>query len=110
MNILILTCVVLWIGVFGTTISGSVSVYSFLRLLRQEHSTEWDRLGRPTLLMNNSIQNSVKFLRFLAKKDYLSLRDAELTNRAARTRRLLGVQLLLFLLALCISGILLGLR
>ena len=48
-------CMILWF----------VLVARLHRLLRTRHPNIYDSLGRPTLILNNSLQNSGLFLRFL---------------------------------------------
>ena len=60
--------------------------YHFLRELRSRHPQVWDSLGRPTLVMNNSISNGLAVLRFLSRKDYEALDDPGFAQFAGRVR------------------------
>lgn len=60
---------------------GGMALHGFLlRMLRLEHPTIWESLGRPSLIANNSPQNSLATLRFLFKGDYEDLDDAKLVR------------------------------
>lgn len=50
---------------------------AFLRRLRQRHEDTWDSLGRPSLIANNSIENSIKTLRYLFGGHFKELPDPQ---------------------------------
>ena len=52
------------------------------RILRTRHSETYDRLGRPTLFLNNSIRNGAATIRFLLGGHFRQLRDPELLKLA----------------------------
>ncbi len=56
-----------------TTTSYLVVVAVLLNRLRDYYPTIWDRLGRPTLIINNSIGNSGRVLNFILLGEYISL-------------------------------------
>ena len=56
--------------------------WSFVSLLREKYPDKWNELGRPTLIINNSIKNDVAVLSFLKNKGYLSLNDKQLNKIA----------------------------
>src|SRR5262245_25330041 len=49
-----------------------------LRRLKSRHRETFDRLGRPSLIMNNSILNNLLVTRFLLMREYMILRDVGL--------------------------------
>lgn len=60
-----------------------------LSRLRSNHATDWERLGSPTLILNNTIGNTFSVLGFLWKGEYMALHDGEL-SRTCKRLRLLG--------------------
>jgi uncharacterized membrane protein len=60
--------------------------YHFLREMRSRHPALWESLGRPTLVMNNSVSNGLAVQRFLWRKDYEALQDHEFVLLARRLR------------------------
>ncbi len=57
-----------------------------LQQLKRRHPETWESLGSPTLLLNNSMANAARLLRFVHGKHYRELHDDEL-NRIARGLR-----------------------
>lgn len=51
----------------------------FLYVLRHRHRETWTALGEPSLILNNSIMNSVRVQRFVWTGAYRRLADRELT-------------------------------
>jgi hypothetical protein len=49
--------------------------------LKENHEAVWDRLGRPSFL-NNSIQNNILFLRFMAGRKWRDMNDPALRRLA----------------------------
>ena len=47
----------------------------FLQRLRQKYPQIWESLGRPTMVLNNTIRNSFAAQRFLRRREYESLGD-----------------------------------
>ena len=52
----------------------------FLRLLRTRHEERWISLGRPSLVLNNTITNGIAVTRFLWRKEYMELEDEQITR------------------------------
>lgn len=65
----------LFISHFALGISGFVSQCIFLRRLKNDHPQTWEKLGRPTLILNNSIANGWAVFRFVQRGEYESLGD-----------------------------------
>ena len=63
-------------------IVGLLLNYKFLGYLREKHIEKWKELGKPTLFINNSVQNNIKTLRFLKNREYLDLNDNLLNQKA----------------------------
>jgi hypothetical protein len=68
--------------------------------LKTAHHSVWLELGSPSLILNNSLMNNWKFLKFLLRRDYKLLRDRTLENRAGRTLTLFLINCGLFSLLL----------
>src|SRR5438477_12662691 len=88
-------------------IGGFVLTHLFLRRLRTYHSATWEELGAPTLILNNSISNSLRTCRFIWTGEYRVLDDRVLNTLGAALRLywiaygLLFVAVLLFGAPLC---------
>ena len=72
----------------------SVFVWFFLcfklfKILETRHPEKYEVMGKPTLIMNNSISNNISFLKFLLKREWKDMNDEGLTN--------LGSSMLIFL-------------
>jgi len=59
-----------------------------LAYLKSEKTEIWDELGRPSLVNNNSISNSISTIKYLVKQSYNSSHDIKLINLASRARQL----------------------
>lgn len=98
-NISALIMVVLFPFFFVFIVVYLFLVWKTLRLLEIKHDAIWSDLGRPSLFLNNSMSNNFKFLKFLRKKSYLTLNDAELNKMANRCRfmhSVIGVSMFVF--------------
>src|SRR4051812_11754041 len=73
------------------------------RLLRTRHPNVYDSLGRPTLILNNSLQNSGLFLRFLFGGHFESIDDGE-TVRLCRFMRVFAFCYLVLFVAAAVFG------
>ena len=76
------------LGISFATLVLSVLVWFVLisrlhRILRTRHSETYDRLGRPTLFLNNSVQNGIATIRFLLGGHFRQLNDPELLRLGA---------------------------
>ena len=71
-------------------------VQHVFRILREEHEYEWKRLGSPTSILRNTIQNQRNLQKFIKKKHYLELKNSVLTKRCERVIRYLRFYLLAF--------------
>jgi uncharacterized membrane protein len=60
--------------------------HHLLREMRSRHPDLWESLGRPTLVINNSVSNGLAVQRFLWRKDYEALHDPEFILLARRLR------------------------
>src|SRR5205823_3286120 len=63
----LLACVVVWF----------ILITRLFRLLRTRHPAVYDSLGRPTLILNNSIRNGWLFTRFLLGGHFRDIDDTE---------------------------------
>lgn len=57
-------------------------------ILRTRHPDKYESMGKPSLIMNNSISNNLLFMRFLFKREWQGLNDKGLT--------ILGKSILIF--------------
>jgi hypothetical protein len=74
--IILMTCVVIGFAMHS----------QLLRQLRARHPQVWESLGRPTLIMNNSVANGLAVQRFLWRKEFQTLGDPEFARLAERLR------------------------
>jgi hypothetical protein len=78
----------------------------FLRALRQSHPRAWESLGRPTMVLNNTIRNSRATQRFLRRREYGALADPRLSALCNVLRVYTRVYtILLWALVLCIVAV-----
>jgi hypothetical protein len=75
----------------------------FHRLLRERHPEVYDSLGRPTLFLNNSVQNGWASLRFILGGHFQTLGDPEVV-RLCRLIRIFFFCYTLFFIALVVFG------
>jgi hypothetical protein len=88
----------------ASCIAGLIAMHFFLRYLRLNHSTTWQHLGSPSLVMNNTISNNISVLRWLWKKEYLELEDSRLTRFAQGIIVFQVFYIVLFLIVLSYFG------
>lgn len=69
-----------------------------LQQLKRRHPETWESLGSPTLLLANSMANSVRLLRFVHGKRYRELHDDELNRLASGLRAIEFAYVAAFLL------------
>lgn len=50
--------------------------------LETRHPEKYEAMGKPSLIMNNSISNNISFIKFLFKREYLDLNDPAISNLA----------------------------
>ena len=60
--------------------------YRLFKTLRKSFETTWIRLGKPSLIMNNSISNSLALMSYLWRRDYLELNDASFSKQCGNVR------------------------
>src|SRR5205809_5245169 len=72
---LILCCVIIAYFI------GIMALHGYLlRSLRTRHEERWIALGKPSLILNNSISNGFAVQRFLWQRQYLDLEDEHITR------------------------------
>ena len=67
-----------------------IQMYLTKRLLdelKARFSDQWTQLGKPSLILNNSLSNNAAFMSFLWNEKYLGLNDADFSKRCLMTRR-----------------------
>jgi hypothetical protein len=89
--VILLVCVIIWF----------VLVTRLFRLLRTRHPDVYDSLGRPTLILNNSIRNSWLFTRFLLGGHFEAIDDGE-TLRLCQFMRVFAFCYLAFFIAIVV--------
>ena len=67
-------------------------------ILRTRHPQIYESLGKPSLFMNNSVQNNIATLRFLLGRHFAGLNDIPLKKLCSFMRILFFVNLALFVL------------
>jgi len=93
---------VLFVSCFG----GLIAIKTFQSRLRRLHTATWEQLGKPGVFLNNSPLNSIRFLRFMWRKDYKSLPDKNTVTFGRMLRAFLIFYAILFpviLYVLCAS-------
>ncbi len=68
-------------------------IYDLLESLRLRFPQQWEKLGKPTLVLNNSLANNWAVWRFLRQRDYIALGDKAFTRRCTAMRTFLMVAL-----------------
>lgn len=58
------------------------ALQSVNKYLECMHHSLWVDLGRPHILLNNSMVNSVRVIRFLIERQFLDVNDEVLTRKA----------------------------
>jgi hypothetical protein len=63
----------------------SVFVWFYLcnrmfKILRTRHPEKYEAMGKPGLIMNNSLSNNISFMKFLFKREWQELNDAGLAS------------------------------
>lgn len=74
-----------------------ISIACLLRALRQDHEETWVELGRPSLILGNSISSGMAVVRFLFFGEYKVLRSQRVRRFAAASRGLLLFAVVVFL-------------
>jgi hypothetical protein len=64
------------------------------KLLEKRHPAKFGAIGRPSLIMNNSLSTNISFMRFLFKKEFVGLNDPLIS----RLGNLMRVYLVLYLI------------
>ncbi|MEY2520947.1 MAG: TRAP-type transport system small permease protein [Verrucomicrobiota bacterium] len=83
-------------------VAGFVLVHLFLRRLRARHASTWEGLGAPTLVLNNTISNSLRTWRFIWEGEYRVLDDSVL-NRLGTILRLYWIAYIILFIVVVIS-------
>ena len=81
-------------------IFGIVLYYKFLVLLKEKHFEIWEELGSPALFTNNSIKNNLRILGFLKNREYIEIKDVQLTKISQLLWNYSLTYLILFTIAL----------
>jgi len=81
---------VLFIIVMLVICFGTILHHRFLRLMRVRHPSIWRSVGQPSVFsVGGSLIMSIPLLRFLWRKEYLSLDDQEFARLAGFAARLM---------------------
>lgn len=54
--------------------------YKMFSILRIRHPEKYEAIGKPSLIMNNSISNNLLFMKFLFKREWRDLNDEGLAQ------------------------------
>jgi len=71
---------------------------AIIKRLRTEHLDKWRELGSPTLFLNNSISNTLKFLGFQWSNQHKQLNDGTLNKIILCEKAIVIIYVLLFFL------------
>lgn len=92
------------LAVFGSLalllIIGVVQTHRVISILREEHEDLYDSLGRPTLLLNNSVSNSSRLVAFIWSGRVREASDPDLLRCALRLRWIRAAYVVFFATAL----------
>ena len=78
------------------------SVVLMLRALRIDHEGEWVEMGRPSLILGNSIRNGLAVVQFLFTRSYRELASRRVRLLGATSFGLLLLGILVFLVELAL--------
>lgn len=87
-------------GLGALLIVSAVQTSRLIRMLRERHERIYESLGRPTLLLNNSVANSARLMAFLWKGRFRETSDQELIQCASWLRVIQAAYFALFATAL----------
>jgi hypothetical protein len=74
---------IIWAALVGAIVLYLVLVLAITARMKSRHKEMWERSGSFSLLFNNSIQNSTKFLRyFIFSNSYAELNDQQIAALA----------------------------
>ena len=76
-------------------VTGFIFHYIFLKRMKMKFPEIWQELGKPTLFLNNTIQNGLRVQKFLIRREYRTLSDENFIRFCDRLR-LFGFGYLLF--------------
>lgn len=71
--------------------------------MEKEYTEQWVLLGSPSLSRSMSLSGSISLLRFVWLRKYMSLDDAFLIALGNKTRSLLLIGILIFVMILAVS-------
>lgn len=66
------------------------------KLLKVHHPDVYEELGRPALLTNNTLQNGIRFFRFLFTRQWAKLGDATIESHGQFMLRYIAFHAVLF--------------
>lgn len=79
----------LFMAIIGFTVSTLVWFGRVRRLfsaLEQRHQAKYIAMGSPSLLVRNNIETNIALMRFLFRKEYLTLGDSAIATQGASMR------------------------
>ncbi len=88
------------LGMMFTVPTGFYFSRQVLKHLEMNHQEIWNGLGKPSLFLNNSIENTLKVRRFIRKKKYVDLNDTVLVSKIRKEVIVERIHMVMFLLAL----------
>lgn len=80
----------------------SVLVWFFLcnkmfKVLALKHPEKYEGMGKPSLIMNNSLSNNISFMKFLLKREWRDLNDQSVASLGKTMSVFITLYLALFL-------------
>ncbi|MGD0142439.1 MAG: hypothetical protein ABSC92_04715 [Rhizomicrobium sp.] len=87
---------IIWAALMGAVVLYLVLVLAITARMRSRHKEMWERSGNFSLLLNNSIQNSTKFLRyFIFSNSYAELNDRQIAALALAAKGIFALAAIL---------------
>jgi hypothetical protein len=87
-------------GIAAITVFYLVVVGYFMNYLKRTHPVKWEELGRPSIMLNNSIRNGLATLGFIFGAKHRELHDPRVSLLVWAIRALLALILALYAIGL----------
>jgi len=67
---------------FASVFVWAALCYWLFKRLETQHPEKYEAMGKPSLIMNDSLSNNIYFMKFLFKREYNDLNDPSITRLA----------------------------
>lgn len=71
---------VLFVILFCSVLLWFFLCYRLFKILEVRHPEKYESMGKPSLIMNNSLSTNITFMKFLFKKEWRDLKDQSLAS------------------------------